>query len=193
MNFLADESCAGPVIRALREAGHDVVAVAEVAKGATDEQVLERALNEKRVLITEDPRRSRRGRNSAALPPTGLRGSFGDPFSDTGTTSGLQAADGARTPGDRTMLNRDGGTNPASFLLAQGGNIGLRESIMQARINKRTYTSKKGNQVRMDQFGIGLHLSEDSRQSASQLCLIGEVPIVGSVLPCVLPQPFRGV
>jgi len=54
MNFLADESCAGPVIRALREAGHDVVAIAEVAKGATDEQVLERAVNEKRVLITED-------------------------------------------------------------------------------------------------------------------------------------------
>ncbi len=43
MNFLADESRAGPVIRALREAGHDV-----------DEQVLERAVNEKRVLITED-------------------------------------------------------------------------------------------------------------------------------------------
>ena len=54
MNFLADESCAGPVVRALREAGHDVVAIAEVARGATDEQVLERALNEKRVLITED-------------------------------------------------------------------------------------------------------------------------------------------
>jgi predicted nuclease of predicted toxin-antitoxin system len=54
MNFLADESCAGPVVRTLREAGHDVVAIAEVAAGATDEQVLERALNEKRVLITED-------------------------------------------------------------------------------------------------------------------------------------------
>jgi len=46
MNLLADESSAVPVIRALREAGHDVVALAEVAKGATDEQVLERALNE---------------------------------------------------------------------------------------------------------------------------------------------------
>jgi predicted nuclease of predicted toxin-antitoxin system len=54
MNLLADESCAVPVIRALREASHDVVAIAEVAKGETDEQVLERALNEKRVLITED-------------------------------------------------------------------------------------------------------------------------------------------
>jgi predicted nuclease of predicted toxin-antitoxin system len=28
--------------------------IAEVARGATDEQILERALNEKRVLITED-------------------------------------------------------------------------------------------------------------------------------------------
>src|SRR5260370_13562953 len=54
MNFMADESCAGPVIRALRDAGHEVVAIAEVARGATDEQVLERALEEKRVLITED-------------------------------------------------------------------------------------------------------------------------------------------
>jgi predicted nuclease of predicted toxin-antitoxin system len=54
MNFLADESCAGPVIRALREAGHDVVAIADVARGASDEQVLERALQEERVLITED-------------------------------------------------------------------------------------------------------------------------------------------
>jgi predicted nuclease of predicted toxin-antitoxin system len=54
MNFVADESCAMPVIRALREAGHDVVAIAEVARGASDDQVLERATEDKRVLITED-------------------------------------------------------------------------------------------------------------------------------------------
>jgi predicted nuclease of predicted toxin-antitoxin system len=54
MNFVADESCAAPVVRALREAGHDVLAIAEVAKGTPDEQVLERALGERRVLITED-------------------------------------------------------------------------------------------------------------------------------------------
>jgi hypothetical protein len=54
MRFVADESCAMPVIQALRAAGHDVLAIAEIAKGAADEQVLERALNEKRVLITED-------------------------------------------------------------------------------------------------------------------------------------------
>src|SRR5258707_10291647 len=71
MNFLADESCAGPVVRTLREAGHDVVAIAEVAKGATDEQVLERAVNEQRVLITEDQDFGElvyaRGRSSAGV------------------------------------------------------------------------------------------------------------------------------
>jgi predicted nuclease of predicted toxin-antitoxin system len=54
MKFLADESCAGPVIRALLEAGHDVTTIVQAAQGATDEQVLERALNGKRILITED-------------------------------------------------------------------------------------------------------------------------------------------
>src|SRR5262249_10512416 len=54
MHLLADESCAGSVIRALREAGHNLVAISEVAKGATDEQVLERAYSDKRILITED-------------------------------------------------------------------------------------------------------------------------------------------
>ena len=54
MNFLADESCAAPVIRALREAGHDVLAIAEIAAGASDEQVLEEAARGERVLITED-------------------------------------------------------------------------------------------------------------------------------------------
>jgi len=54
MNFVADESCAGPVVQALREAGHDVIAITEVAKGATDDEVLELALEKNRVLITED-------------------------------------------------------------------------------------------------------------------------------------------
>lgn len=54
MSFLADESCAAPVVQALRQAGHDVLAIAEIAAGATDEQVLERAAHEQRVLITED-------------------------------------------------------------------------------------------------------------------------------------------
>jgi len=54
VEFVADESCAGPVIRALREAGHDVIAIAETSKGIPDERVMERAFSERRVLITED-------------------------------------------------------------------------------------------------------------------------------------------
>lgn len=54
MHFLADESCDFVVVRALRAAGHDVKAVAEVALGATDDVVLELALRERRVLLTED-------------------------------------------------------------------------------------------------------------------------------------------
>jgi len=54
MNFLADESCAGPVVLALRAAGHDVLAIAEVGKGMADEDVIECALKEKRVRVTED-------------------------------------------------------------------------------------------------------------------------------------------
>jgi predicted nuclease of predicted toxin-antitoxin system len=54
MQFLADESCDFAVVRALRAAGHDVKAVAEAALGATDHAVLELAVRERRVLLTED-------------------------------------------------------------------------------------------------------------------------------------------
>ncbi len=54
MRFLADESCDFSIVRALRAAGHDVVAVREVALGADDDVVLELAVREGRVLLTED-------------------------------------------------------------------------------------------------------------------------------------------
>lgn len=54
MRFLADENCDAVVVRALRAEGHDVKAVAEVALGATDEAVTALALQERRVLLTED-------------------------------------------------------------------------------------------------------------------------------------------
>jgi hypothetical protein len=55
MNFLADESCAGPVIQALRDAGHDVIAIAEFAKGTVDELVMRRAFGERRILVSLIP------------------------------------------------------------------------------------------------------------------------------------------
>ena len=51
MRFLADESCDYAAVHALRGAGHDVVAVAEVARGAEDSVVIELARSERRVLL----------------------------------------------------------------------------------------------------------------------------------------------
>jgi len=41
-------------VYALRTAGHDVAAIAEDLPGTTDDPVLDRAVRERRVLITED-------------------------------------------------------------------------------------------------------------------------------------------
>lgn len=54
MRFLADESCDFGVVRTLREAGHDVLAVSEVEKRSDDRELIERAGRENRVLLTED-------------------------------------------------------------------------------------------------------------------------------------------
>jgi predicted nuclease of predicted toxin-antitoxin system len=54
VRFLADESCDVAVVTALRNAGHDVKAIAETNPGAEDEPVLALASSEARVLLTED-------------------------------------------------------------------------------------------------------------------------------------------
>jgi predicted nuclease of predicted toxin-antitoxin system len=54
LRFLADESCDFAVVRALRSAGHDVVAVAEISPGAEDAQILHLASQQQRIVITED-------------------------------------------------------------------------------------------------------------------------------------------
>ena len=54
MRFLADESCDFSVVRALRSAGHDVQAIAEIAPQTQDTDVIELAAREGRVLLTED-------------------------------------------------------------------------------------------------------------------------------------------
>jgi predicted nuclease of predicted toxin-antitoxin system len=54
MKFLADESCDFAIVRALRDVGHDIVAVAEHHAGAEDSFVIELARSESRLLITED-------------------------------------------------------------------------------------------------------------------------------------------
>jgi predicted nuclease of predicted toxin-antitoxin system len=54
VRFLADESCDFAVVRALRAAGHDVMSIMEVARGAKDLYVIDLARRERRVLLTED-------------------------------------------------------------------------------------------------------------------------------------------
>ena len=54
MRFLADESCDFAAVRALRTAGHDVLAVSEFQQRSVDEELMALALREERALITED-------------------------------------------------------------------------------------------------------------------------------------------
>lgn len=54
MRWLADECVAGPLVVALRSLGHDVLYVAELAAGLNDADVIALALQEKRLLLTED-------------------------------------------------------------------------------------------------------------------------------------------
>ena len=54
VRFLADESCDFAVVRALRSAQYDVVAVSETFSGSEDEAVIGLAVREERILITED-------------------------------------------------------------------------------------------------------------------------------------------
>jgi predicted nuclease of predicted toxin-antitoxin system len=52
--FLAEECFSGAIIRALREAGFDATRSADLIPAAADQDVLELAVREQRVLLTED-------------------------------------------------------------------------------------------------------------------------------------------
>ncbi len=54
LRILANENFPGPVVRRLREAGHDVAWIKELMPGAADRDVLTRARAEQRVLVTFD-------------------------------------------------------------------------------------------------------------------------------------------
>lgn len=54
MKFLADECCDAYLVKSLRTMNQDVIYIGEEERGVTDSQVLKKAFNEKRILITED-------------------------------------------------------------------------------------------------------------------------------------------
>jgi len=54
MEFLSDECCDSAFADALRDAGHDVLLVGEITPRADDTDVIRLALDQNRVLLTED-------------------------------------------------------------------------------------------------------------------------------------------
>jgi predicted nuclease of predicted toxin-antitoxin system len=54
MRFLADECCDFAAVRTLRGHGHDVLAVSEFQRRSVDKDVMDLALAEDRILLTED-------------------------------------------------------------------------------------------------------------------------------------------
>ena len=54
MRFLADESCDFAAVRALRADGHDVFAASEFQHRSVDKDLMELAVAERRILLTED-------------------------------------------------------------------------------------------------------------------------------------------
>ncbi len=54
MRFLADECCDFAAVQALRALGHDVLAVCEFQNRSVDSELMDLALAENRILLTED-------------------------------------------------------------------------------------------------------------------------------------------
>ena len=54
MKIFANENIAGSIIRTLRERGHDVLSVKESMRGTSDKEILARAQDEGRLVVTHD-------------------------------------------------------------------------------------------------------------------------------------------
>jgi predicted nuclease of predicted toxin-antitoxin system len=100
VRFLADESCDFTVVNALRNAGHDITAIAEINPGVEDDVVLALARSEVRVLLTEDKDFGllayAGGRETAGVVlirfPAGVRSSLGQVLVDLAAELGDRIA-----------------------------------------------------------------------------------------------------
>jgi len=54
MHFVVDESTGTAVVEYLRNTGHDVLAIEEAMPQADDEDIIARAAEERRIIITND-------------------------------------------------------------------------------------------------------------------------------------------
>lgn len=72
MKILANENFPGDAVDALRSRGHDVAWVRTESPGAPDDEVLERATNESRILITFDKDFGALAFRSGLAAPSGI-------------------------------------------------------------------------------------------------------------------------
>jgi predicted nuclease of predicted toxin-antitoxin system len=72
LRWLADECVHAPVVRHLREAGHDVVYMPEIAQRTKDTALAADALRANRILLTEDKDFGEIARASNQMPGTVL-------------------------------------------------------------------------------------------------------------------------
>lgn len=54
MNFVADEGIDRQIVERLRQVGHDVLSIAELAPGTFDDEILDRANAQQALLVTAD-------------------------------------------------------------------------------------------------------------------------------------------
>jgi predicted nuclease of predicted toxin-antitoxin system len=110
VRFLADEHVPGSTIRALRDAGHQVWAVAEEAPGTPDPELLARAVAEGRVVLTFDRDFGALLFRAGAAAPPGViffRLDVFEPGFVTATVLALVAGAGQGIPGQFTVVDEE--------------------------------------------------------------------------------------
>lgn len=110
MRFIADENFPLPSVRLLAAAGHDVAAVVLESPGVPDENVLERAVRERRILLTFDRDYGSMLYEQGAQPPEGVvyfRFASNSPEEPAEYLLALIERFGASLPGTFTVAERD--------------------------------------------------------------------------------------
>ena len=111
MKWLADENIPGVAVAFLRRHGEDVMAIAEMAPGIPDEEVLERARVDRRILLSFDRDHGDLIFHHGIVPPVGVvyfRLSPPDPQSVERILAGLIALGEDALVGKFTVITADG-------------------------------------------------------------------------------------
>ncbi|MCY3818723.1 MAG: DUF5615 family PIN-like protein [Gammaproteobacteria bacterium] len=110
MKLLANENIPLATVKALREAGEDVLSVTEASPGASDEAIIRWARREGRVVVTFDRDYGELVFNQRLPPPAGVLYMRFEPESPTEPAAFIARLkqEGVELEGRFTMINRDG-------------------------------------------------------------------------------------